>query len=275
MPSGPRIRTDNVYGTLSAALGGAAGDLTMNSAGLANLAAVSSAHAVIVIDPLRTGGAPEIVVVTAHTGSATTATITRGAYGTTRRAHALGTLWVHAPTREDFIQILTTATRPSDPHRGQLIFETDTDALVGRSVTDVWIELMRLGAWQTYTPTLTQSGAVAKTVNYARFARLGRTIVAAGEMTVTGAGTAGVGIVIGLPVAASFGSGRTLGGGSVFDASAGLVYTAMPDRSGSTTTFRLWPTSTDTNNVLGAAVFTAALAAGDVVDFHVTYEAAA
>ena len=39
----------------------------MNSAGLANLGAVSSAHALVILDPLRTAGAPEMVIVTAHT----------------------------------------------------------------------------------------------------------------------------------------------------------------------------------------------------------------
>lgn len=138
MPTGSRIRTDNVFGTLTdnPLTNGAT---TMNSAGLANLAAVSGNHAVIVLDPLRSAGAPEIVIVTAHTGSATSATITRGAYGTSSRQHAQGTLWVHAPTREDFIQILTSSTRPSDPHRGQVIFETDTGRWVARSVADTWL----------------------------------------------------------------------------------------------------------------------------------------
>lgn len=130
MPSGPRIRTDNVYGTTTDAPL-TAGATTMNSAGLANLAAVSSAHAIIILDPLRSAGAPEAVVVTAHTGSATSATITRGAYGTSAREHAAGTLWVHAPTREDFIRIVTASTRPSDPYEGQLAYETDTNRWVG------------------------------------------------------------------------------------------------------------------------------------------------
>lgn len=126
MPSGPRVRTDNVFGTTTDnPLTNVA--TTLNSAGLTNLAAVSSAHAVIILDPLRASGAPEVVIVTAHTASASSATVTRGAYGTSARQHASGTLWVHAPTREDFIQILTAATRPSDPFEGQLIYETDTD----------------------------------------------------------------------------------------------------------------------------------------------------
>lgn len=126
MPSGPRILTNNVFGTVSDNPL-TSGATTLNSNGLADLAAVSSAFAVLVIDPERTAGAPEIVFVTAHTGSATSATIGRGKYGTSARQHAQGTPWVHAATKEDLIQILTSSTRPSDPFEGQLIYETDTD----------------------------------------------------------------------------------------------------------------------------------------------------
>lgn len=130
MPSGPRIRTDNVFGTLTDnPLTNVA--TTMNSAGLANLAAVSSAHALAIIDPLRSAGAPEMVIVTAHTASATSATITRGAYGTTARQHAQGVLWVHAPSIEDAIRIVTSSTRPSDPYEGQVAYETDTNRWAG------------------------------------------------------------------------------------------------------------------------------------------------
>lgn len=128
MPANPRVRTNNAQGTLtdSPLLVGA---LVMNSAGLANLAAVATQHAVITIDPLRSAGAPEYVIVTAHTGGATSATITRGAFGSSARQHAAGVLWVHAPVAEDFIAIVTSATRPADPYEGQGIYETDTNKL--------------------------------------------------------------------------------------------------------------------------------------------------
>lgn len=135
MPTGSRIRTDNVFGTVTDNPL-TAGALTLNSAGLVNLAAVASNHAVIVLDPLRAAGAPEIVIVTAHTAAASSATITRGAYGTTARSHAAGVLWVHAPTTEDTIRIVTSGTRPSDPYKGQGIFETDTNKFVMYGGTD-------------------------------------------------------------------------------------------------------------------------------------------
>lgn len=52
MPNGPRIRTNNVYGlTTDNPL--TAGAVTFNSLGLANLPVVSSAHAVVNLDPLK------------------------------------------------------------------------------------------------------------------------------------------------------------------------------------------------------------------------------
>lgn len=172
MPAGTRIRTDNVYGTLSGAL--TSGATSMSSAGLANLAAVSGGHAVVVLDPLRAAGAPEVVFVTAHTASATTATISRGGYGTAARAHTAGTLWVHAPTIEDFVRIVTAATRPTDPYEGQLIYETDTDSYKGYSGS-AWEQALSLGAWQSWTPTLSNLTLGAGTIS-AKYQKVARTL---------------------------------------------------------------------------------------------------
>lgn len=134
MPSGPRIRANNSFGvTTDNPL--TAGATSFNSAGLATLPVVSSAHAVIVLDPKRVNGAPEIVVVTAHSSLATVATITRGQYGTAARSHPAGTAWAHVPVDEDYIEVLTSGTRPSNPYEGQLIYETDTDVLRGYNGT--------------------------------------------------------------------------------------------------------------------------------------------
>lgn len=270
MPSGPRIRANNVFGTLDASH--AAGTTTLTSQGLVNLPAVSSAHAMIVIDPLRTAGAPELVIVTAHTGSADTATVTRGAGGTTARSHAAGVLWLHAPTIEDVIRIVTSSTRPSDPYQGQLIYETDTDSYVGRDAAGVWQRAVALGAWTTFTPTLIQSGAVTKTVGYAKYARVGRLIVAECRLAVTGTGTAGQPVVVGLPVA-SVASDRPIGSFHLIDISAVLNYTGTAIYEGA------WGGVLGLGNAqnagFGQAQFTAALASGDFVGYAVAYEAAA
>lgn len=135
MPLNTRIRDNNVFGTTTDNPL-TAGSTSFNSVGLANLSVITSNHATITLDPLRQYGNPEIVIVTVHTAASTIATITRGAYGTTAREHPQGTLWVHAPLDADFIEILTSITRPSDPYEGQFIFETDTNKLVGYGGVD-------------------------------------------------------------------------------------------------------------------------------------------
>lgn len=136
MPSGSRIRGNNVFG-LVADLPLSSASVTMNSAGLANLPVIGATqHAIITLDPLRVNGAPEIVVATSHTSLATVVTIIRGAYGTVPRAHPQGTLWTHTPVNEDYISVLTSATRPLDPYKGEFIFESDTNKLVGYGGVD-------------------------------------------------------------------------------------------------------------------------------------------
>ena len=79
------------------------GATTLTSASLANLPVIDSTnHAAIIIDPDAVAGNPEIVWVTAHTASATTATIVRGQEGTTARQHDQDTPWVHTATAVDF-----------------------------------------------------------------------------------------------------------------------------------------------------------------------------
>lgn len=79
------------------------GATILTSASLANLAVIDSTnHAAIIIDPDGNDGSPEIVWVTAHTASATTATILRAQEGTAARQHAQDTPWVHTATSHDF-----------------------------------------------------------------------------------------------------------------------------------------------------------------------------
>lgn len=130
IPLNPRVRANNVFGTTTDNPL-AAGSVTFNSPDLADLNVIINKHATITLDPLRQFGNPEIVIVTVHTINASIATITRGTYNTTPRDHPQGTLWVHAPLDEDFIEIVTSVTRPTDPYHGQMIFETDTNKLVG------------------------------------------------------------------------------------------------------------------------------------------------
>jgi len=140
---GSRVRSNNVYGIV-ADNPLTVGATTLTATGLTGLAAVSGGHAVITIDPLGTAGAPEIVLVTAHTAAAGTATISRGAYGTVARQHLQGVLWVHTPTIDDMTRVVTSATRPSDVYEGQLVYETDTDKLMVHNGSS-WLNVIPKG----------------------------------------------------------------------------------------------------------------------------------
>lgn len=125
MPTGPRIRANNLFGTITDNPLSAAAT-TFNSASLFLFPTISSAHSVVVLDPKRVNGEPEIVILTAHTALATSATITRSAYGTAARIHPSGTAWAHVAVTDDMVPIVTSGARPTDPFEGQFIYESDT-----------------------------------------------------------------------------------------------------------------------------------------------------
>lgn len=239
-----RVRTDNTFGTLTdnPLLVGAT---TMNSAGLANLAVVSSAEAIIILDPNRLTGAPEIVVVTAHTGSATSATIVRGQFGTTARQHAMGTEWVHGPIASNASSFVTPADDQGD--------------------------FVPMNAWEAYTPTLTQSATVTKTVDRATFVRQGRVVTGQFSLSVTGAGTAGNAVRLGLPVAA-VATGIVCGTAWIYDASANVRYALAVEIDGSVSEVAFL-NDASAGNVFGVAP-AVTLASGDLIRGFFTYEAA-
>lgn len=79
------------------------GGLSYNSPSLAAFSVIASPdYAAVVLDPDGVHGAPEIIWVTAHSTTATTATIERGKEGTSPRDHPMDTYWIHASTAYDF-----------------------------------------------------------------------------------------------------------------------------------------------------------------------------
>jgi microcystin-dependent protein len=82
------------------------GATTFNSAGLAAMPTVGTPDTMwVVLDPEGVNGAPEIVKVTVHTGSATSATVTRGQQGTAAREHPSGTVWCVSVTKSDLDEL--------------------------------------------------------------------------------------------------------------------------------------------------------------------------
>jgi len=122
--------------------------------------------------------------------------------------------------------------------------------------------------YTAFTPTLTQNGAVAKTVNLARYVQMGKFTHCEVQMTVTGTGNANQPVVVGTP-AANAQNGAFYGVASIFDTSASLMYKALLYSDGT-----MYPTENTTNGTLGSTSFTAALAAGDVIRYFMVYEAA-
>lgn len=92
-----RLHQNFLRGTLSAGI--SSSDTTLSSAAFASLPAISAPNYMpIVIDPT---GSAEIVHVTAHTASSTTATVVRGWEGTTAVSHSTGVSWVQGALAQD------------------------------------------------------------------------------------------------------------------------------------------------------------------------------
>lgn len=128
-------------------------------------------------------------------------------------------------------------------------------------------------AWPPYTPTLVQSGAVTKTLNYSKYTKTGRDVTAQVIMAVTGTGTASNQVRIGLPVAAASAAGHTVGSAWIYDASTGNLFKglAVLDNANYVT---ILDTSVNTIARLGeaASAFAVALAASDLVSMEIQYE---
>lgn len=131
------------------------------------------------------------------------------------------------------------------------------------------------GAWTSWTPAVTQTGAVTVTNTRSRYARYGRTIHFSADVSVTGAGTGASTITVSLPVTAAATNAVTGITGLLVDSSSSDVFPFIADPS-STTAIQLKSTSSSSGSGrLGSAVFTAGLASGDSIRYSGTYEAAA
>lgn len=111
--------------------------------------------------------------------------------------------------RDATVQVCTSSTRPSTPADGMVIYETDTQLLyVYNGTLASWIQLgsavaaNTFGAWTTFTATLVQGVTPAQTATYAKFSRMGKTVMGNVHISLSGTGTAGTAITVttsGLP----------------------------------------------------------------------------
>jgi len=175
--------------------------------------------------------------------------------------------------RDQVISTVTSGTRPSGTE-GQMIYETDTDLCY--IYNGGWVRFGASAGWTSFTPTLTQSSAVTKTVNYAKYEKIGRLVIAQISVSVTGTGVANNTVTCTLPfTAASVGGGNMdCGSGHIFDASAATNYPGVAVLN-SVTTVALLDATAGTAVLSGqtGAAFSAAIALSDGISMCVMYEA--
>lgn len=175
--------------------------------------------------------------------------------------------------RQQVIATVTSGTRPAHLD-GRVIYETDTDRTLQSDGTG-WVIMWE--PEQTYTPTLTQSAAVTKTVNSARYQRRNGRCVGRFDLSATATGTAANVVRVTLPIAPNVIGGRSyqhvVGVGAITDASASLQYRGlMVVYSGSDVALTPMSANTAEGSFLGGSTFTAALASTDVIIGTFDYE---
>jgi hypothetical protein len=126
------------------------------------------------------------------------------------------------------------------------------------------------GIWADWTPTVTQSGSVTHTVNYARYVTIGRLVVVIAHLTMTGTGTTSNNIVVGgLPVAIANASTTTadLGSCTILDYGTTYHIGTVVRASSTSVAFR---SDGNVNPIGYSPAF--ALAASDTISFTICYE---
>lgn len=127
--------------------------------------------------------------------------------------------------------------------------------------------------WTAYTPTVTQSGTVTKTVTYAKYKKVGRTVTVNLLLTMTGSGTASNAIIISLPFAAFNASALVVGTFHLFNNSGPNHFVGAAAFWSTTSVACL---TNNNSHYLGQAssAFSSTLASGDQLTLSLTYESA-
>lgn len=128
-----------------------------------------------------------------------------------------------------------------------------------------------VGRWLAWTPTITQSVNVTKTINYARYTVLDNTVIMYAHMSVTGAGVGGNSIIIGgMPLAPSSigASGTAIGAGYIFDTGVAIYSNTVVAVGANDFRFVGY------NALYLGLVPNFGLANGDIISFQATYERA-
>jgi hypothetical protein len=175
---------------------------------------------------------------------------------------------VNTNFRDQVITTCTSGTRPSGTD-GQMIYETDTDLLY--VYNGGWVRFGAGGGWTSYTPTLTQSSAVTKTITYAKYEKIGRQDTVNVALSATGTGVANNSVTVTMPF--TIAGGTVIGSGYIFDASGVIIYPCITEAAGTTVQFVDAAAAVGVRQGQTGASFSVALATGDIVSFCASYEA--
>lgn len=130
------------------------------------------------------------------------------------------------------------------------------------------------GTWTDFTPTLDQGGAVAITVNYARYAIIGKTAVVQVKVTATGAGTSNKFTLNGIPAAIAIkqttGGLNVLGNIVIVDSGTAIFNATAVDNGANSVQGRGYNSSL----YAGAGTPAMTIASGDTFYFGLCYEIA-
>lgn len=125
-------------------------------------------------------------------------------------------------------------------------------------------------AWESWTPTLTQSGTVTNTVTYGKYMRIQKLIIAQCHLSVTGSGTTNNAVKISLPITAATDADQVIGSGFIYDVSTTTIYNTSTQID-TTTTAVFYPDQTGSGLAWGQSP-NLALANGDLIKTFIIYE---
>lgn len=166
----------------------------------------------------------------------------------------------------------SSADYPSSPVEGMFVYDKALDCYLGYTGS-AWVRVLPIavGASQSWTPAITQSGAVTVTVTKALYLRRGPEVTTWVNLSVTGSGSAGNAIACTLPVNADTSTHANtdlIGSGVIIDTGT-AVYPCTVNLNSSASQIVFGGGNSGGGNIGQAPSF--ALASGDGIRFRASY----
>lgn len=159
-----------------------------------------------------------------------------------------------------------------------MTFAVPDDLATGDVFPEAWADQVRdnftaMSTWATYTPVLTQSATITKTVNHAYYIRLGDLIIGFVKMTPSASGTLNNAVLSSLPVAHALSIDSTVGLMYYFDnGTANRAGTVQTNDVAGTTAVKFISAGDSIAFGASGSVMTQ-VASGDILDFTFIYRA--